>query len=1265
VGVNSSLYGHVAPASKTLVATAAVSGVDFDYLPADRTISGVVRAGGAPRAGVWAYANRSNGAWTGTRVSTDASGAYTLPVGSGMWGVYLSSDLLGHVRPAGQMVDVLDGSATGVNFDYLPTTASVTGQFRDSSGSPLAGIWAGAWWGLMSDSGSTPGVPGVWSDASGAYTIPLPVGAWSEGQNTTAGGLSTPARWYVSLGSGQSITGADQVYRVNTSVIAGTVRDAAGNPVYGASVSAAEPRGGLGASSVRTDAQGRYRLSVSEGVWRAYPSSQLSNQTQPAARQVRVGAGETAGNVDFRYLANDAAIVGTVRDEDGSFLADIPLYAYNQTGFTTPGLTTDANGWYTLGVSAGTWSVQANTDRGGHTTPGRRFVTVAPGVTARQDFTYTNATRLIQGTVADGSGAPMTGMWAVAYGADSPSGGWNARALVSSTGSDGRYSARVSDGPWYLLTSSRLAGYVDTAIADVYVEGSNVTVNMVYSATSRTISGRVTAGGLPVRGATVSASRIEAGYTAVPWTYTNAQGNYTLQVTPGDYLLGASASGFVASATRFVAVSGASVSGVDLEVATPTGWLSGLVRDSDGRPLSGANVWLEDKDGTSAPRNTTGAYAGSASTSSAGTFQLRAALQSGRYLLTAAKLGYGQVTVPINYVAGFEQAVNFTLAPQAWGSLTGQITASVGGALDRFAVWPRRPGSLWAARGQTGRYFGWVGYEATFAGRFILSPYSPGDYQLWAQALGYLPGGVGFTVPADSEVTANLALTPTAVPPYQVGYGFVNMPVTMTAGMRHHATLRLENLGSARWPSGGATPVRLGYRWTDALGSIIMTDTTAGNLRYDMDSGIGSSLYATVQAPAYGGVYTVTWDLVQAGAWFADLGADAQSILVNVVGEAQPVDLAVGAADLWLAPPTLRQGETPTATVGLNVHNLSDRPLFDVGVCFREENAGGAIIGACPITVTMIAPWGVQEVTTVWDTSALAATHTLYASVDPGNLIAETLETNNVATRTVVVLPPLPDVTAPLGSLLVNGGAETTSIPTVTLSLAASDTGGSWVAWMQIVESVWNPSDRQWQAAKSSGWITFSTANSWRLTGGTGARQLRAWFADAAGNISTEPAHDWINWVTTCDAVAEGQWRLYGLDLSAGSLVTLTVAPCGADPDLYVWSPWSLGEPDYYSTNSGMAPDAVSFAAGASGFYRVYVYGYEAATFSLSMSAASGPAGQRVAGTRVLGAGKTLPAAAPATAEQPPTYTPQERPPDVTLRWVYLPLVRKATSAGQ
>ena len=374
-------------------------------------------------------------------------------------------------------------------------------------------------------------------------------------------------------------------------------------------------------------------------------------------------------------------------------------------------------------------------------------------------------------------------------------------------------------------------------------------------------------------------------------------------------------------------------------------------------------------------------------------------------------------------------------------------------------------------------------------------------------------------------------------------------------------------------------------------------------------------------------------------------------------------DLFINAYDIWTDPVSIREGDV--AGVGINVRNASNRTVSDVEIRFYDDdpNDGGTIIGAGTYVLPFISPYGVAAQWTgkIWDTTGLGGDHEIHVVIDPDDEIPESDETNNAASRTITILPPAPDTIPPSGSVLINGGDDSTSSREVVLTLDAQDNpGGTGVQLMYTIEFEFNYASFQWLPAQESGWVAYTTSCPWMLLPGGGTKYVQVWFADGAQNISDLPGKDMINYVPSGENIGQGEWRLYRQEISQGAVVIITLDVVSGDADLYVWNPSSTGAPDYYSINYGTAQDQVIFTAPESGVYQIQVYGFEASVYNLTIEVTAGEGGLNVTLLDTDALGKTLPSAPLSVVEPPeqiavppaaegtitptPTATPPPRP---------------------
>jgi hypothetical protein len=207
---------------------------------------------------------------------------------------------------------------------------------------------------------------------------------------------------------------------------------------------------------------------------------------------------------------------------------------------------------------------------------------------------------------------------------------------------------------------------------------------------------------------------------------------------------------------------------------------------------------------------------------------------------------------------------------------------------------------------------------------------------------------------------------------------------------------------------------------------------------------------------------------------------------------------------------------------------------------------------------------------------------------------------------------------------------------------------------MYLVEREYVLAARQWVAVQSTGWLPFAPTHVLTLTEHGGLRYIQAWVSDGAGNISREAATAGINYNPPSSSVLKGQVRIYRLALAAGQVLSVTLQPTAGDADLYVWAPsHALGG---YSNGDGLTTDSVRFAASEDGDYQIEVYGYEDATYGLTL---------RVLDAGALGTTSPAVVAPSKTQRTQPATAPDSAPavqmalPDAAQGgWLYLPAIQ-------
>jgi hypothetical protein len=302
--------------------------------------------------------------------------------------------------------------------------------------------------------------------------------------------------------------------------------------------------------------------------------------------------------------------------------------------------------------------------------------------------------------------------------------------------------------------------------------------------------------------------------------------------------------------------------------------------------------------------------------------------------------------------------------------------------------------------------------------------------------------------------------------------------------------------------------------------------------------------------------------------------------------------------ELWTGPTAPRVYED--TQMGLVVHRAGgSADLTGVSVDFYDgdPDAGGSLLGTG--TIAALPPNSFTSTVGITWTPGSEGFREIYARVD-----ASAIGTPLTVHRPVWVLPPVLDLLPPtVDSFTVNGGATDVSAQNVTLSIRASDdTAGTGVGAIYIMEFDWNAHLGEWVHVQESGWLEYTGTpmnHSWTLVWSPGVKNLVAWAADLAGNITLQGNVVWLNFIPPAISINQGQLQTYCYWLNAGQTLSAQVVPTFGDPDLYLGNSggW-LG----HSVNADAATENVSVVVPTSGLYSVAVHGYTSARYGLSVN---------------------------------------------------------------
>lgn len=390
---------------------------------------------------------------------------------------------------------------------------------------------------LLSASADGEPFAGGIANGSGAFSISCPPGnyqvvAIKSGMVTDFGAAPT-----VTVGAGAS-TNVNLSLSPANQTISGTLTNAVTGGVLPGVPVFLESATGLFAMG-HSDDQGRFNIPVTTGVW----SPEVDERALTALGYVRPEqfsdintSGGSVSGVVMPFLPASALFFGNFRDGGNQAgIAAMPFSARNQNQTLSGSGLTDASGYYSVGVIAGTWNLGPETDaltaRG--ILASSTNVTVADGQAVQINFTSRTVTAHLTGQVIDNFGVPLTNFMLVVQPVPFPPDG--AGSYYPSTDSQGNFDVGVSAGTWNIHLESRrtaesnlVSFNIDRVVQDNVNQSGLVFV--AYRATQQ-ITGFVRDGSTGVTNVQVyGGSSINGTNYMTGEAQTDSSGNYVLKV---------------------------------------------------------------------------------------------------------------------------------------------------------------------------------------------------------------------------------------------------------------------------------------------------------------------------------------------------------------------------------------------------------------------------------------------------------------------------------------------------------------------------------------------------------------------------------------------------------------------------------------------------------------------------------------------------------------------------------------------------------------
>lgn len=483
-----------------------ITGQDLALAPAGATLSGMVRAGGAPLAGALVAAAGPGG---GASTLAGPAGLWSLRLpGGGAWTVRVSRD--GHATVEAATPVLPDGAAWERDFDLASLPAVLSGTVRDDTGQALAGAAIALDGPLAAE---------AICDGAGAYTASLAPGDYAVA--VTAAGCA-PLTDAVSAAAGAQ--SRDFTLPARFARVDGSVRDAAGQPLAGAVLAASGPTAG----SAVTDAAGLYSLPRLPAGDYLLSVSRPGHAGQTSALTL---AELESATRDFTLTALTGTLAGTVRGGAGQPLADASL-VLRADGAVLAQTRSAADGTFAFAGLPGSVPLSLAASLSGHApaSPNPLADILAPATGL--DFVLSANTGRIAGTVTDASsGAPLAG---ASVSADDGAGFLGAAV----SGADGTFSLEGLRVAGIYTVTADAPGWAATGVAGVAPGATGV--HLALDPAPATIHGTLVADREPL------ALPDESHLKAVPVSADAAPGSvvvdslgaFTMTVPrPGDYVL--------------------------------------------------------------------------------------------------------------------------------------------------------------------------------------------------------------------------------------------------------------------------------------------------------------------------------------------------------------------------------------------------------------------------------------------------------------------------------------------------------------------------------------------------------------------------------------------------------------------------------------------------------------------------------------------------------------------------------------------------------
>jgi hypothetical protein len=422
----------------------------------------------------------------------------------------------------------------------VASSGTITGKVTDSSNAALPNIKV-----VVRKFGNQVVQAVTLTDASGNYSVHVPVGDYVVGALNLTTSSFAASEWYTSTGGTTVSFGADKVTIADTTPLTRDFVLAAGGRISGTVKSGSTPVAGIVVSirdfasdefisTSRTAADGTYATNLPVGVYRISVSNRTAEQALAAQSSIKatVTAGTAfAGDIS---LVTAKQISGSVLDGvNGAAVPGVAVRFYDANDNFVEGFRTDSTGAYRLWLPPAAYTVRSR------------------GQTATVDVTASSKTQVfnalvgtITATMQDSASRSLseaklrmydnTGATLLSF---EVSNGDGTVTLYSTAAASTLLELKIDNGTAvgssiYLNKTQLLTGTQVAAPAP----GATVSLGTITMPTGVVLSGTVTKGGTPVDGGVVQVRSGGLGGNArFVSTRTSSDGTYTISLPAGTY----------------------------------------------------------------------------------------------------------------------------------------------------------------------------------------------------------------------------------------------------------------------------------------------------------------------------------------------------------------------------------------------------------------------------------------------------------------------------------------------------------------------------------------------------------------------------------------------------------------------------------------------------------------------------------------------------------------------------------------------------------